>query len=95
MTSLHDMPPDPFAEEGVDSMTLERAERLAREGITGDDPRWRALEDEGPLVEDFDTAADSQIEHEGSGPRFWNSHGWAVAAVSVLVAFALLLLFVR
>jgi len=34
------MPPDPFAQEGVDELELETAERLARDDASGSDPRW-------------------------------------------------------
>lgn len=55
MPDLRDMPPDPFAQDGVDPFAVEASERLAHDGASGCDPRWDRVGGE-PTVDDFDDA---------------------------------------
>lgn len=86
------MPPDPWAEEGIDLWTLEQAERLTREDV---DPASRAWDElDGPTIEEFDEAA-----HEfercrdggecGAGPIGAIRPLLGAIAVVVLLAFVL------
>ncbi len=95
MTLPHDMPPDPWAEDGIDLWTLEEAERLAQDGVTGDDPRWRALEDDGPLIDDFDGPAAQNRYSDSPEPFSAGLRRWVVGAVAAVLLLALLLYFIR
>ena len=64
------LPPDPWAEDGVDLWSLEQAERLTREDADQSSSRWDELE--GPTIDDFDRAGkelagESGPQGEGSG----------------------------
>ncbi|MDH4140448.1 MAG: hypothetical protein OEV43_07745 [Coriobacteriia bacterium] len=104
MSDLDDrMPPDPWAKEGIDPWTLEQAEALVREGVTGDDPRWRAIED-GPLLDDFDVR-ETDSTPGGVVPstrrpayrRQGSRHvvGLLAGTIAILLVVALVLMMVR
>lgn len=98
MRGPDDMPPDPFAEDGVDLMSLTHAEELARRGIDPDHPAWDRFD--GPDMFDFDEAARELAALEsgegadaGSDVRYaiWKT---ALAGVAVVVVIALLVVYV-
>lgn len=89
------MPPDPFAEDGIDLFELETAEQLAHDGVAPSDPRWDHLE--GPSVEEFDEAARELetaelVAEQELGTLIWRT---ALAAIAVLVAIGLVVLLLR
>lgn len=94
--SLDDrMPPDPFAEDGIDLFELETAERLAHDGVAPSDPRWDHLE--GPSIEEFDEAArelagEEILAEEQMGHLIVRT---ALAGIAVLVAIGLVVLLLR
>ncbi len=86
------MPPDPWAEDGIDLWTLEQAERLTTDDVDPASSRWDDLE--GPTIEEFDDAAaeTEQCRTEGTcgGGPFSLMRPWlGVIAVVVIVAFML------
>ncbi|MDP2232304.1 MAG: hypothetical protein Q8K89_01595 [Actinomycetota bacterium] len=89
------MPPDPFAQDGIDEMELEAAERLAHDDASGSDPRWDRLD--GPTTDQFDDAAEELRELEVAADEQVGSLMWrtALAGIAVLVAIGLVLLLVR
>lgn len=91
----HLMPPDPFAEDGVDQLELATAEKLVHDGTSGSDPRWDHLD--GPTVDDFDDAAEEFRELEDDAEVEVSSlvMRTALAGIAVVVAIALIVLLVR
>ncbi len=89
------MPPDPFAQEGIDELELETAERLARDGASPGDPRWDRLD--GPTIHEFDDAARELEIIEVRSETDVRSLMWrtVVACIAVLVAIGLVVLLVR
>lgn len=97
----HELPPDPFADEGVDDIfALERAEELARGDAQGYDPRWDDLGGE-PTMDDFDEAAgelDGEREALGRGDDeratgpFTAMLPW-VGTIAAFLVLALLLIY--
>ena len=94
-----DMPPDPFAEDGVDRMALEHAEELARHSADSASAVWDRFD--GPTTDEFDDAERELAELEcarddpdGSDVPFamWKA---AIAAISVVVVLAIIVLYVR
>lgn len=87
-----DLPPDPFAQDGVDIFSLEQAEMLAADDSRSEDPRWDHIE--GPSLDDFDRAAAELDECEESAPCGSGLIGslvpW-VGAIALLVVAAMLL----
>ena len=63
--SSNRLPPDPWADEGVDLWTLEKAERLAARDADSADPRWDDLD--GPDIEEF-WDAEAEMAESGSAP---------------------------
>lgn len=103
----HDpLPPDPWAEEGVDLWALEQAEELAHGRVDPDDRAWDNL-DGGPTIDDFDDAAaelremdDDPLENVGAlispdSPRGGQIMGLFFGAVAIVVVVAVLLLMIR
>lgn len=91
-----DMPPDPFAEDGVDRMALEHAEELARHPADSASAEWDRFD--GPTTDEFDDAKREITElGEGTGDgaelsfALWKA---GMAAVAVVVIIAMLVLFV-
>lgn len=91
-----DMPPDPFAEDGVDTMALEHAEELARHPADSASAAWDRFD--GPTTDEFDDAEREIAElEEGTGDgdelRFalWKA---GMAAIAVVLIIAMLALFV-
>ncbi len=74
-----DMPPDPWAEEGIDPWSLEQAEDLTRQGACPDDPRWERVD--GPTTDEFDDA-----EHEEQGPGSLPAPAIVVGLATVAIA---------
>lgn len=102
MTNRHEpeMPLDPFADDGVDEMAVELAERLAHEGAAPNDPRWERIGAE-PTIDDFDDAADELDEFEELRDEEWAAWSAAqtgrnamVRAIAVLLALGLLGMYV-
>jgi len=89
------MPPDPFAEDGVDLLELETAERLVHDGAGSSDPRWDRLD--GPTIDDFDEAAEELETREFEAEEHVGSLMWrtALAGIAVVVAIALVVLLLR
>ena len=90
-----DLPPDPWAEEGVDIWAVEKSEALTREGADPADPRWDKIGGE-PTIEEFDDAereldacSDADSDECPDGP-FTRMIPWlpliAVLAVLAMVA---------
>lgn len=98
MTDLSDLPPDPFAEDGVDEFAVEASEALARENVDPADPRWDRIGGE-PTIDDFDEAAhelrgcdaDANAEPCGTGP-FTRLLPW-MSAIAIIVVIALVILY--
>ncbi|MDP2183733.1 MAG: hypothetical protein Q8K99_14355 [Actinomycetota bacterium] len=100
------LPPDPWAEEGVDLWALEQAEELAHDGVHPDDRAWDNL-DGGPTIDEFDDAAaelraleGDPLDNVGSliapdSRRGGHLVALAFGALAILVAVALVLLVVR
>ncbi|MHB9003810.1 MAG: hypothetical protein ACYC6C_07055 [Coriobacteriia bacterium] len=87
-----DMPPDPFAEDGVDRMALEHAEELARHPADSASAVWDRFD--GPTTDEFDNAEREIAELEDGGDvpaAMWKA---GIAAVAVVVIIAMLVLFV-
>lgn len=95
MIDDRDMPPDPWAEQGVDPWEIEQAEQLAHDGAAPDDPRWDHLD--GPTTDEFyDAERELRTaraeEFTEIGPLAWRA---IIASVAVVVAIALLVLVLR
>lgn len=90
-----DMPPDPFAEDGVDRMALEHAEELARHPADSASAVWDRFD--GPSTDEFDDAEReiAELEDGGNGSdvpvAMWKA---GMAAVAVVVIIAMLVLYV-
>lgn len=89
------MPPDPWAEDGVDLWGLEQAEQLAHEGAAESDPRWERID--GPTTDEFvDAELELRIERQAEETDLGALVRRAVlASVAVVAALALLLLVLR
>ncbi|PKQ29076.1 MAG: hypothetical protein CVT60_07215 [Actinobacteria bacterium HGW-Actinobacteria-10] len=89
-----DMPPDPFAEDGVDRMALEHAEELARHPADPASTAWDRFD--GPTTDEFDDAEREIAELEDGGENELPFALWkaGMAAVAVVVIIAMLVLFV-
>ncbi len=84
------LPPDPWADEGVDLWTLEKAERLAAEDPDSADPRWDDLD--GPSIDEFYDAESEMAESDdvhGSG-LIGALRPW-LGLIALLVAVAMVL----
>lgn len=73
-----DMPPDPWAEEGIDVWSLEQAEELTRHKADPDDPRWERVE--GPTTDEFD---DAENEEHGAGSLPTPAVVFGIVAIAV------------
>lgn len=98
MTDLRDLPPDPFADDGLDPFAVEAAEELARAGVDPGDPRWDRIGGE-PTIDDFD---DARAELDGRDPLgsdesaagpFTRLLPW-LSAIALVVVAALVLTYV-
>jgi len=89
------MPPDPFAEDGVDLLEVETAEKLVHDGVSSSDPRWDRFD--GPTIDDFDEAAEELQSLEAEADEQVMSLVWrtVLAGIAVVVAIALVVLLVR
>jgi len=94
------LPPDPFADDGVDDMAVEMAERLAHDGVSPTDPRWDHLGAE-PTIDDFDQAESEISGFEDDRTDEWAA--WTVArtrrniavrVIAVLLALGLVSMYV-
>ena len=100
MTDFSDMPPDPFADDGIeDPFALELAEELAHDGAPKHDPRWDHID--GPSIDEFDAAAHEidDLRDDELGPDGFDSRAiivrTVVASVAVIVVLALVVLYLR
>jgi hypothetical protein len=59
------MPRDPWAEEGVDLWTLEKAEEMTAKEVDPASARWDEID--GPTIEEFDQAAEEFEQERGGG----------------------------
>ena len=86
------LPPDPWAEEGIDLWALEQADRLTREEADPSSSQWDELE--GPTIDDFDRAGEeltgeSGLQGEGSG-LLGALRPW-LGAIALIVVLAFIL----
>lgn len=100
MTELADMPPDPFADDGVeDPFALELAEELAHDGASKHDPRWDHID--GPTIDEFDDAAREidELRDNESGPEEPDMRNLVlrtvVASMTVIIVLAVIVLYLR
>jgi hypothetical protein len=86
------LPPDPWADDGIDLWALEQGELLAADDSRAEDPRWDSIE--GPTLDAFDDAAAELDECEDEAPcgrgLIGNLRPW-MAAIALLVAVAMAL----
>lgn len=95
-----ELPPDPFADDGVDEMAVEIAEQLAYDGVASADPRWEHIGAE-PTIDDFDAAAGEFGEYDRADDDEWASWTRAqtvrtllVRVIAVLLALGLIGMYV-
>lgn len=95
-----ELPPDPFADDGVDEMAVEMAERLIHEEVAPADPRWEHIGAE-PTIDDFDAAAEEFGDYGHEDQDEWASwtreqalRSLMVRVIAVLLALGLIGMYV-